>query len=129
MNKVQRRITAWIACFAILLAALAPSISHAVAAMKGISYESEICTSTGVKTSATVTGATSNSQPASQQSLHFEHCPFCSSQFHTPALPPAHMAVAIVPDGSPAHPRLFYQSSRPLFAWAAAQPRAPPAIA
>ncbi|MEG1323955.1 MAG: DUF2946 domain-containing protein, partial [Janthinobacterium sp.] len=51
MTLFTRRFAAWIACFAILLAALAPSISQAVANAKQESGSgwAEICSVAGIR--------------------------------------------------------------------------------
>lgn len=60
--------------------------------------------------------------------MHMDHCGYCYLDGHSPAslqVPVVYLA------GEAAHslaPRLFLQSPYPLHVWAAAQPRAPPAI-
>ncbi|GAA4013037.1 DUF2946 domain-containing protein [Actimicrobium antarcticum] len=119
-----RHLTAWIACFAILLAALAPSVSHALAATKGSSnLWMEICT-TSAKPTGTADGKDSTiPSPAT----HFEHCPFCLHHADTAGPPPSATFAIQVVRNVPHFPALFYQSPRPLFLWSAAQSRAPPA--
>ena len=57
----SRRWTAWIAALAILLSALAPSISHAVVAYAGGPADSVlVCTSTGYKWVNVTTGEQRN---------------------------------------------------------------------
>jgi hypothetical protein len=123
----MRRITAWIASFAILLAALAPSISHAVAAAKNIPNGwTEICTVAGAK--LVKLDDTSSKQAPTHKMSHFEHCPFCLSHAVALGLPSGVDIVMPVVDGTSVFPVLFYQASHPLFAWVATQPRAPPAV-
>lgn len=126
-NRYKQRITAWIACFAILVAALAPSISHALAASaKGsLSVSSEICTADGLK--AHHAGGAHRSSPA-DDGMHFEHCPFCFTHAASWGLPPSGATVIPLVKGALVRPDLFFHSPRPLFAWAAAQPRAPPVV-
>jgi len=129
MTKATHRFASWIACFAILMASLAPSISHAVAAAKSVPNAwMEICTVTGSK--MVMVDADQNSQtPAPvEKTMHFEHCPFCLNHAVQAGMPPAADFVMPVISGDHVLPSLFYQSSRPLFAWAVAQPRAPPAF-
>lgn len=119
-----RRITAALACMAILLAALAPAISHALSdAGQPRSLWAEICSSTGLKQVKLESATTSSvhGEPVSA----FEHCPFCQCHGGMPALPPAALDVPAY-SGSFPLPILFYQAPRPLFAWAGAQSRAPP---
>lgn len=125
-TRTMRRVTAWIASFAILLAALAPSISHAVAAAKNVPNGwTEICTVAGAK--LVKLGDTPPAKPAPTHKMsHFEHCPFCLSHAVNLGMPPeAAMAIPLF-DGTHLVPPLFYHAPRPLFAWAVAQPRAPP---
>jgi hypothetical protein len=116
-----RRISAWIACFAILLASLAPSISHAIEAASKTGSLDEICTVAGLKT---VTAVPADS-PAQKQ-LHFEHCPFCATHAGSFALPPPADLTLPVVSVFPAYPSLFYQAPHPFFVWTTAQSRAPP---
>lgn len=130
-NRYQQRITAWIACFAILMAALVPSISHAlsVSGKGNFSSWSEICTGEGVKSVkvASTHAGTHHSAPA-KDGMHFEHCPFCFTHASSFGLPPSGQIIIPIMNGADARPALFFHSPRPLFAWAAAQPRAPPVV-
>jgi hypothetical protein len=122
----MRCLTAWIASFAILLATLAPAISHAMAAAHGSSHEwSEICTASGAKL---VKVGDLPSKPSTHQVSHFEHCPFCLGHAGAFGLPPDNDLRLPSVAGTQILPPLFYRAHRPLFAWAAAQPRAPPSL-
>lgn len=127
------RIAAWIACFAMLAAAFAPSISHMLAAMKSrdVSWL-EICTVDGaklIKVAAHVSPASSSSSSSSsEKALHLEDCPFCSTHAGSVGLPSAEIIAFPLLRGADLMPSLFYQAARPLFAWAAPQSRAPPAF-
>ena len=127
IRKKMHRLTAWIACFAMLLSVLAPSISHALAAGKqdGAGW-TEICSTMGVKSIKVANTAADDSQsPANGQSTS-EHCPSCFT--HTEALSLAPVISFVLPlnPDAPAFPPLFYQSPRPLFLWTKAPSRAPP---
>ncbi len=114
-----------IACLAILMAALAPSISHALAdAGKSRSLWAEICSSAGLKLVKLDLGqeTPAHGEPASA----FEHCPFCQNHGGMTGLPPSVALVIPAFQGSFPLPILFYQAPRPLFVWASAQSRAPP---
>lgn len=127
MTKSMHRMTAWIAFCAILLASLAPSISHAVAAAKGTPNGwMEICTVEGAKL-VQVDGGKPSTPSSGDKSLHFEHCPFCLNHAVAAGMPPADFVLPVVA-GTSVVPLLFYQASHPLFAWTAAQPRAPPVL-
>ncbi|HAT29329.1 MAG TPA: DUF2946 domain-containing protein [Janthinobacterium sp.] len=132
MTTLQRQLTAWIACFAILLAALAPSISHAIAAGKNAgSGWIEICSAAGskfVSADQTLNSASSTSSAPAEKSLHFDHCPFCSTHGGPSAPPPAVALSVPAVSGKAILPSLYYQAPRPLHVWASAQSRAPPAL-
>jgi hypothetical protein len=127
-TRRMRRFTVWIASFAILLATLAPAISHAVTAAKNGNSASwaEICTMNGAK--LVKVADASSSKPATHQVSHFEHCPFCLSHAGAFGLPPDNDLQLPVIVSTRILPPLFYRAHRPLFAWTAAQPRAPPAF-
>jgi hypothetical protein len=127
MTKAKHRITAWIASFAILLSALAPSISHAInAANNSGSTWTEICSVVGTKIAKVDSAQNPTSQAPADKVMHFEHCPFCSTHAGSVGLPPAIDLTLPVVSNTLTLPSLFYQSPRPLFIWAAAQSRAPP---
>ena len=90
----------WIACFAILLNALAPSVSHAIAFSRGVPATWEICRADG--------------------------CAYCQTHAGSFGLPPATLASLPV-TGMRLTPFLFYRAPLPLAVWATAQPRGPPA--
>lgn len=128
-KRGQLRI--WIACFAILLNALAPSISHAISAFNGHSAQPplwmEVCTVDGAKFVAPVSDKVPDTAPSNNSIAHqSEHCPFCLSHAGTFALPPPSLTPFAVSGQHDLLPSLFYRSPQPLFSWAAAHPRAPP---
>jgi hypothetical protein len=121
MHTITRRFAAWIACFAILFAALAPSISHAMAAARGDAW-TEICSTAGIKLVKADDPA--DAQPASS---HLEHCPFCATHPSSLSLLPGSAQSMPLLQGRDTHPSLFFQSPSPLAIWTLAQSRAPPA--
>lgn len=87
-NNIQNKISK-IAMFLVLFATLAPSISHAFAAHRGVSLLQEICTTNGTKKIVIQTITThgqklettltkASSEKSINATLHLEHCPFCS---------------------------------------------------
>lgn len=127
MNKTIRHIAAWMACFAILLVALAPSISHAITAAVKQSTWVEICTSTGVKRVAVEEKQVINPFSSAKHDSHYEECPFCRIQADTMGpLPPNILAPLVLEPVTTSRPRLFYDSPRTLFVWASTRSRAPP---
>jgi hypothetical protein len=125
--NAKRRMTAWIAIFAILLAALAPSISQAVNVARGSSANwIEICTASGFKLAKISGTQDPGSQTPGHDGTHFKRCPFCCPHAGSAGLPPSVNLALPSADGALSLPSLFYQSPQPLFTWAAAQSRAPP---
>ncbi|MFL6657246.1 MAG: DUF2946 domain-containing protein [Massilia sp.] len=127
MKRITRRCAAWIACLAMLFAALAPSISHAMAASRGDGW-AEICSAAGVKYIKANVIQSTTVDPVTEQTVHLEHCPFCATHAGSFALLPPVSGISIpVLDLPDSHPPLFFQSPRPLAVWTSAQSRAPPA--
>ncbi|WP_426104632.1 DUF2946 domain-containing protein [Massilia sp. TSP1-1-2] len=119
MNTITRRFAAWIACFAMLFAALAPSAAQAMAASRGDTW-TEICSAAGVKM------VKADGADAQQVSVHLEHCPFCATHAPAIALLPGTASSMPLLKGRDTHPSLFFQSPSPLAIWTLAQSRAPP---
>jgi len=129
MTHAMHRITSWIAICAILMAALAPTISHAIAAATDAPNNwAEICSVNGSKLIEirTVSGNDHQTPQPVNHTTHFEHCPFCMMHALSLGMPPATEFKLPVLQGTAFIPTLFLQAPRPLFAWATAQPRAPP---
>ncbi|MBG6222670.1 MULTISPECIES: DUF2946 domain-containing protein [unclassified Janthinobacterium] len=131
MTSFTRRCAAWIACFAILLAALAPSISHAVANAKQQSGSgwAEICSVAGIRFVQLVQvddGA--GDGKTGGKAMQMEHCAFCSTHAGSIGLPPSPVLPLLVASGTAIFPALYYQSPSPLFIWSTAQSRAPPGL-
>jgi hypothetical protein len=129
LQKIQKRMTAWIACIAILLASLLPGMSHAVSgsAQSRIGIIAEICSVDGTRLHV-VDASTDKASGAHTDGMGLEHCLFCLAHAGPAGLPPS-MAIAFpIPSGAPVRPSLFFHSPKPLFAWSAGQPRAPPLL-
>lgn len=111
---------------ALLGLALVPSMSRALAAGDASGPWAEFCSVTGIQPLSN--GAPSDSGPEQNNGKHFEHCPLCSHHGGMLGLPPAPTTTLAVLVEAVSAPRLFYRAPRPLFAWASAQPRAPPVL-
>lgn len=123
-----RKFFAWIASLAILLAALAPSISHALAAANDDALPwAEICSTTIGSFAKVADGQNpgKSSSPA-EKTLQPGHCLFCLTHMGAFGLPPAAVSAFLAVNTPSAFPSRFYQSPRPLFIWTVAQSRAPP---
>ncbi|WP_249936216.1 DUF2946 domain-containing protein [Janthinobacterium lividum] len=130
MTLFTRRFAAWIACFAILLAALAPSISQAVANAKQESGSgwAEICSVAGIRF-VQVDNDGAADEKSGGKAMQMEHCAFCSTHAGSVGLPPASPVLPLlVASGTAIFPALYYESPSPLFIWSTAQSRAPPAL-
>jgi hypothetical protein len=128
MNLFTRRFAAWAACLAILMSALAPSVSHALALARGSDIAwMEVCSVAGIKLVKADISVKKAGAPVSHDALGPSgHCPFCSTHAASFALPPAASALFQVAGTASMRPLLFYQSPRPLPIWTDAQSRAPP---
>ena len=130
MTLFTRRFAAWIACFAILLAALAPSISQAVANAKQESGSgwAEICSVAGIRFVQVDDDGAADGKSGGK-AMQMEHCAFCSTHAGSVGLPPASPVLPLrLSSGTAIFPALYYQSPAPLFIWSAAQSRAPPSL-
>lgn len=127
----------WLACLAILLNALAPSISHAVAFAKGKPRVWEICLNDGTRITGTgeltaetfraLTDRSKPSKPAPSMAMDMEDCAYCLPHAGSTGLPPSDAMPALAAAGPGLRPLLFYQSPAPLAIWSTSNPRGPPA--
>ena len=122
---ILRRCLSWIALAAILGLALTPALAQMMA-KGGAPAWMQICSAQGGKLVAMADLAPQDSSKPS--TAHLEHCPFCV--LHAPLLPTPQLQISFAAPAPPParYPSLFFSAPRPLFAWSAAQPRAPPAI-
>jgi len=135
MHRITRHLPAyaWIATLAILFNALAPVVSHAMSLASAGAPRAEVCTAMGIEMMpmAAAPGANASSSPSSSDALlkGLMHCAYCAPHAGSFGLPPSLPAMLAVLGGHDAYPPLFYRAPQPLFQWAFAQPRAPPALA
>jgi hypothetical protein len=129
MTSLRRRLRelTWLALTAVLSLSLLPTVAHALSDVTARSGAfTEVCTPQGAQW-VDVQGKPVDRESPAGGPMSLEHCPCCSSSaIAIGVLPaPAHWQ----PDataGDSAPPRSM-QAPRTLFAWASAQPRAPPA--
>jgi hypothetical protein len=122
-RRLMRR-SAFMALFAVLLNALAPTLSYAMAADEGGAVV-EMCTSFGLK-KVLVSGAGGEDTSSAHG---FKHCQFCPSAGTPP--PPTEQAAAVF---VPPQTVMVVASNRqivrnPLLFWSAAHKRGPPSLA
>jgi hypothetical protein len=123
-SVLRQRVSAWIATLAILLAALAPTISQAAYHVSGDASWLEVCTAYGMQRVAVGEDPPS---PDDAAGLLAEHCSYCSFHSGCAALTSRAVARAVSPDARAAVTARSVHIPRPLLAWAASRPRAPPA--
>jgi hypothetical protein len=130
MPLYTRRFAAWAACLAILMSALAPSASHALALARGVDIAwMEVCSVAGIKRVKADAGIDKAGAPASHDTLaQAGHCPYCGTHAASFALPPAAAPAFQLTGGAGMRPLLFYQSPGPLPVWTDAHSRAPPVV-
>ncbi len=124
MQAIRRlfRQATWLAICAMLGLALAPTVSHALAASGPGNPWAEICSVAGGK--LVVADAAGAADTQADAGTHLGHCPLCGQIGHAPVLPSAEFVPVRIDAAE--HRPAFVHAPRPLFAWAAAQPRAPP---
>ena len=114
--RQRLRLFTWIALFAMLGLAIAPSVSHALSAQQASNSWTEICSTPN-----------SGEQPRGA-AMQLEHCAMCGVVAQAIGMPPAPVAVRPVPEGAAYVAVLFLEASHPLFAWRPPQARAPPSF-
>ncbi|CAN7452700.1 DUF2946 domain-containing protein [Pseudoduganella sp. LjRoot289] len=122
MRSAQKALWIWIACFAVLMNALAPSISHAMAYADAGPGVFDICRAD--KSKPLAPGFIVDQKQTMSMG---EDCSYCVTHGGSFGMPPS-VAAGLVPVAQPSlHPFLFYRSPQPLAAWSASRPRGPPA--
>lgn len=119
----QRALYLWIALLAMLFSALAPTVSHAIAASSPADALAMCSVNDGP-----LSGMDKDKAPASLKH-GMEHCAFCTVHSGGDALPTLPAVVLVLDRGRDVYPSLFYTAPQPLHAWSAAHPRAPPFLA
>ncbi len=125
----RQTLQIWLAILAVLFAAIAPSISHALAA-PAVSVPSsllmQICTVDGMVDVGVGVG---EKKPGVDPVVHaFEHCPYCTTHAGSFALLPGLSPNFAVSGGHDSYPPLYYRAPAPLFLWSSGNPRAPPVL-
>lgn len=133
--RLRQRLLAFIAIAAMLLGALLPGLSRALAAGEGgAPHWVEVCSAAGSYRipvgeveDTFLSAPDAGTDPAgSSLASDLAHCPGCCPHAGVTALPPPELPAFDCPVGAEPVPALFLLSPRPLFAWAVALARAPP---
>jgi hypothetical protein len=123
------RWTIWIACFAVLMNALAPSISHAMAARDTAPATWEICRADGTVSMEAGLFAAQLSSKIDHQAGMMQDCGYCLPHGGSAGLMAASITGLGLMGGHALRAFLFYHAPQPLLALWAAPPRGPPAFA
>jgi hypothetical protein len=124
--RSHRNALSWVAVFALVVAALLPSLARALAD-DGKVFWTEVCSAQGmrfvaVSDSGVVTEV--GQPPASNGSM--DHCPYCKLLDPVALVEPPAISRAQRAPNRDRMPALFWHGARGLYAWSSAQPRAPP---
>ena len=136
MQSLKQGFIAWIAIFAMMMGALAPTISRAMGPGADGRYLIEVCSADGsgwvaVDAAQFVLNAGQTPLEGSGEDnlSSFKHCPFCC--LHASLALPSAAATPDFGDHSTRvfAPRFFLDAPWTLFAWSPSHARAPPARA
>jgi Protein of unknown function (DUF2946) len=135
LSRSTHRLAAWIACIAMAMSALAPTVSHALRSIVGAGVGSsapgwvEVCTLAGSKWVKLDAAADPARQPSAPQAAHtVEHCPYCALHAGLPVWPVAEAVRSWAPVAAapPALGDAPPPSAPPL--WRTTPPRGPPRL-
>jgi hypothetical protein len=121
----QRVKWIWIACFAVLMNALAPAVSQTLGPSSGDFLDGQICSAANVMAQDTQAPSKSGKHGAGSLAA----CGYCTVHAATFALPPPDHGTLALFSSVAIKPFLFYRAPKPLLALSAAPPRGPPAFA
>ena len=128
MRRFRQRCCAWIAIFAALLGALAPTVSRAAASDAAGRLLVEVCTAAG--THWIVLDRTAVDDAAArgggERAFSIDRCPYCVAQAGAAALPAPTAALPLAVPGRTPLPLVAEVAPRPRQSWSPSQPRAPP---
>lgn len=126
IRSTRRARFLWLALFAVLLNALAPTVSHALAASRP-AIPVDVCSVDGGAPFATAAALLMQHEHAGMSVL--DDCGYCLTHAGTHGLPPPVHAPPPLVLGAEPRPFLFHHAPRPLAVWLAAVPRGPPVFA
>ncbi|NHZ42107.1 DUF2946 domain-containing protein [Massilia sp. CCM 8693] len=130
MKSTKWRLQIWIACLAILMNVLAPSISHALAAVRADSPGADICfTDPGMRAAPAVEAISFvAAQLEHSDAGMMQDCGYCLPHAGSYSLMPNQITGMAILGGHELRPFLFYRAPQPLLALTAAPPRGPPSV-
>jgi hypothetical protein len=125
-SRIGRTVSSWMAILAVLVGALAPTLSHALRGDMPDGWV-EVCTRLGSKWVSVDVADDAAPAPLSAPSAGLEHCAYCTLNTLDAALPPSSPVLPLLTLQFEV-PHLFLAAPRTPFAWQAAQARAPPPL-
>lgn len=129
-RRAMQRMISVIAICAMMLSALAPSISYAFMSAGNADWNNVCRTPASGADSGLDARLINAGKPLpSEKNMHGEYCPFCVTHAGSFGLPPTSAIVLPIVTKQQLLPFLYAFAPRPLFIWAAAQSRAPPVSA
>jgi hypothetical protein len=127
MRSTMRRWFLRLAFLAVLLNALAPSVSHALAASRP-DFPVDVCSEHGGAELAVAVALLTQDQDHRHGGL-LKDCGCCLTHAGNAGMPPPALAVLPLAPAPIERPYLFYHAPRPLPLLSAAAPRGPPLFA
>jgi hypothetical protein len=127
-GRRSRFSSTWLTIGLLLMGACMPTLAQALRSSAGGAWP-DICTAAGPAVRE-VAGQEAAPGRSDEEALSMSApCLYCSMQSAASGLPPAPLASVALPNLHHAAPAAFLAAPRTLFAWLAAQPRGPPAVA
>lgn len=123
-SRLFKSLATWAAFVAVVLAAMAPTVSHALAS-RGDARWVEVCAAEG---SRWVQGGGPGESQAPAGAHALDHCGYCTLHTQEPVLPTVGHEARPIAAAACALPIALLRAGSSARAWASAQPRAPPAI-
>jgi hypothetical protein len=125
---VRLRRACWLALVAMLSLALAPAVSHGLAAWRGQSGWVEVCTTQGMRWITAGESGRNEDAPA-PTGAPLEACSYCTLSFGAAGMPPAPATGQLLPLTGAEAPPLLLEAPLAHLGWRNPQPRAPPPFA
>jgi hypothetical protein len=128
MRSTMRRVFLRLAFLAVLLNALAPSVSHALAASRP-AIPIDVCSEHGGPELAVAIALLTQDDDHHHHGGLFGDCGYCLTHAGSHGMPPPSLAILPLAPGLPERPYLFYHAPRPLAVLSAKAARGPPLFA
>jgi hypothetical protein len=126
-TRSTHQLTAWLAMFAMLWSAIAPTLAQAAVASSGSPAWVEVCSTSGVVWVRVDNAADASTTESAPMAKAASGCAWCLLQ-GSADVPPTHATTALVTQAPGALPGGMFASIVPAAVWSAAQSRAPPLV-